>query len=340
MTGWLIPQREPVIRPGQLHSPYDDARAGAAHVLEIGDTYRLVYWGTDGRGKHHLLQVSIDSPSTSVTTLDHLTVTLAPGSREKVARIAVIAAGTSSGFDPSGTELGAVDHPSSETINFAVNTALLEGTNQFWLTIEPKRWAALGSTIDGQVDQVVFSGLDAGTVVPADGDPSGVLTLGVVPMSVDIRTRGAHGLSATYRIPGIASDNRGWLHAVYDNRYNFGGDLPGDVDVGYSRSKDGGMTWEPQQVILDFDASVPGSSGNGVGDPCILWDPATDTIWVAALWSFGNNAYHGSGPGTEPAETGQYVLTRSTDGGDTWSAPINITVDCLLYTSDAADDLA
>ena len=56
MTGWLIPQREPVIEPGQLHTPYDDARAGAAHVLQIGDTYRLVYWGTDGRGKHHLLQ--------------------------------------------------------------------------------------------------------------------------------------------------------------------------------------------------------------------------------------------------------------------------------------------
>ena len=56
MPRWLIPQCEPVIEPAQLHSPYDDARAGAAHVLQIGDTYRLVYWGTDGRGKNYLLQ--------------------------------------------------------------------------------------------------------------------------------------------------------------------------------------------------------------------------------------------------------------------------------------------
>ena len=148
-----------------------------------------------------------------------------------------------------------------------------------------------------------------------------------VPLSVDIRTRGAHGLGSNYRIPGIACDGNGVLHAVYDNRYGFGNDLPGDVDVAYNRSTDGGVTWEPQKVIMDYDASVPGSSGNGVGDPCILWDPATDTLWVAALWSFGNNAYNGSGPGTDPADTGQYVLTKSTDGGDTWSAPINVTVD-------------
>ena len=37
------------------------------------------------------------------------------------------------------------------------------------------------------------------------------------------------------------------------------------------------------------------------------------------------NGYNGSGAGTDPADTGQYVLTKSTDGGLTWSAPINIT---------------
>jgi sialidase-1 len=101
--------------------------------------------------------------------------------------------------------------------------------------------------------------------------------------------------------------------------------LPANVDVGYSRSTDGGATWSSSQVILDFDAAVPNSSGNGVGDPCILHDPVTDTLWVAALWSFGNNGYNGSGAGTDPADTGQYVLTKSTDGGLSWSPPINIT---------------
>uniref|UniRef100_UPI0018674CE5 sialidase family protein n=1 Tax=Luteolibacter marinus TaxID=2776705 RepID=UPI0018674CE5 len=129
----------------------------------------------------------------------------------------------------------------------------------------------------------------------------------------------------TYRIPGIAIDGAGVPHAVYDHRYNGGGDLPADVDVGYARSTDGGATWSASQLILDFDASVAGSSGNGVGDPCILHDPVTGTLWVAALWSFGNHGYNGSGPGTEPTQTGQYVLVKSEDGGLSWSDPINVT---------------
>jgi hypothetical protein len=46
---------------------------------------------------------------------------------------------------------------------------------------------------------------------------------------------------------------------------------------------------------------------------------------VAALHSFGNHGYNGSGPGLSETQTGQFVLTKSTDGGETWSAPINIT---------------
>lgn len=278
-------------------------------------------------GSQELLLVTVDNPTAGASTLDDLTITLAPGTRDRITTVSLLNGGSSPSFNPSAPVLDTVADPTTDTLNFTANLVLPEGCTYLWIAIEPERWAPLGSTIDSQVDDLTFSGTEVGTIAPPDGDPAGVLTFDSVPMSVDIRTRGAHGLSATYRIPGIASDSRGWLHAVYDNRYNFGGDLPGDVDVGYNRSKDGGITWEPQKIVLDFDSSVPGSSGNGVGDPCILWDHNTDTIWVAALWSFGNNAYHGSGPGTDPADTGQYVLTKSTDGGDTWSAPINITVD-------------
>jgi sialidase-1 len=40
--------------------------------------------------------------------------------------------------------------------------------------------------------------------------------------------------------------------AVYDNRYTGTGDLPGNIDVGMSRSIDGGKTWEPMKVIMDM----------------------------------------------------------------------------------------
>ena len=40
---WTIPSPNPVITPGQLNPPYDTHRAGAAHVLQLGNRYRMYY---------------------------------------------------------------------------------------------------------------------------------------------------------------------------------------------------------------------------------------------------------------------------------------------------------
>ncbi len=128
----------------------------------------------------------------------------------------------------------------------------------------------------------------------------------------------------TYRIPGLATTNRGTLIAVYDVRHRNGGDLPGDIDVGMSRSVDGGRSWEPMRILMDM-GNDPRHRYDGVGDPAILVDRVSGTLWVAGLWSHGNRGWHGSGPGLTPDETGQIVLVRSDDDGATWSKPINIT---------------
>jgi len=129
----------------------------------------------------------------------------------------------------------------------------------------------------------------------------------------------------TYRIPALATSREGTLIAVFDVRHRTSGDLPGDIDVGMMRSTDNGTTWAPMQVILDFDKDAPGSQGNGVGDPAVLVDRRTGRILVVALWSHGNRAWNGSGPGLSPEETGQLVMTQSDDDGRTWSPPINLT---------------
>jgi sialidase-1 len=139
-----------------------------------------------------------------------------------------------------------------------------------------------------------------------------------------IRRRGDDGVH-TFRIPGLATTPKGTLIAVFDARNKGGGDLPGDIDVAMMRSTDDGATWSPMRRIMDHDAGVPGSRGNGVGDPAVLVDHRAGTIFVAALWSKGARAWNGSGPGMTPEETGQFVLVKSTDDGVTWSAPINIT---------------
>ena len=140
---------------------------------------------------------------------------------------------------------------------------------------------------------------------------------------VKLRTLGQDGVNST-RIPGLATTNAGTLIAVYDNRNRRGGDLPGDIDVGMNRSTDGGTTWEPMRVIMDMGDDSKWSY-DGIGDPAVLVDRETGTIWVAATWSHGERSWRGSGPGLEPDETGQLMLTKSDDDGKTWSEPINIT---------------
>lgn len=134
----------------------------------------------------------------------------------------------------------------------------------------------------------------------------------------------------TYRIPGLVTTGNGTLVAVYDNRYNNSKDLQEDIDIGMSRSIDGGQNWEPMKVILDMGEWGGRSEQlNGIGDPCVLYDHHTHTIWVAALWMSGSAPdqmlWWVSKPGLNPEESGQFILTKSTDDGLTWSEPINIT---------------
>jgi sialidase-1 len=129
----------------------------------------------------------------------------------------------------------------------------------------------------------------------------------------------------TYRIPGLTTTKAGTLIAVFDLRHKNGADLPGDIDIAARRSTDHGQTWSPAARVLDFDNTIPNSHGNGVGDPCILADLQTGTLFVAGLWSFGDKGWNSSKPGMSPDETGQFILSRSDDDGRTWSKPINIT---------------
>ena len=202
-----------------------------------------------------------------------------------------------------------------EELSFEGELALVDGLNTLRVSLELKPTASL----DGHVN-VQFVSLDIdGTSRTADD----VSLVGPQRIGVAVRTAGQDDCH-TYRIPGLATTNQGTLIAVYDNRYRGSGDLPGDIDVGMSRSTDGGQSWEPMKVIMDM-GDDPNWRYDGIGDPSILVDRVTGRIWVTATWSHGNRSWHGSGPGLEPEETGQFMLAYSDDDGLTWFKPHNIT---------------
>ncbi|MFR4417836.1 MAG: exo-alpha-sialidase, partial [Akkermansia sp.] len=97
-----------------------------------------------------------------------------------------------------------------------------------------------------------------------------------------------------------------------------------NIDVGVSRSTDGGRTWSDVKIAID-DSKIDPSLGatKGVGDPAILVDEKTGRIWVAAIWSHRHSIWGSKSGDNSPEVCGQLVLAYSDDDGLTWSKPIN-----------------
>ncbi len=212
------------------------------------------------------------------------------------------------------------EQPSGKT-TLKCDYPLFPGYNFFWISLQMKPEATLQTKISTRLLSVKLDGKEAPVEVVS---PQNI----VHRMGIGVRHAGDDG-SAAFRIPGLVTTNKGTLLAVYDIRYNSSVDLQEHIDIGLSRSTDGGRTWEKMRVPLSFKNTghLP-SAQNGVGDPSILVDTKTNTAWIVALWSHGmgnQRAWWSSHPGMTNDVTGQLVMAKSTDDGKTWSEPINIT---------------
>lgn len=214
----------------------------------------------------------------------------------------------------------AVEKPGREVL-FDLNQKLVEGPNFFWISLQMKPSASLFAKVTASVAEVTVDNRQQPVMVLSGKNI-------VHRMGVGVRHAGDDG-SASFRIPGLVTSNKGTLLGVYDVRYNNSADLQEHIDIGLSRSTDGGKNWEKMRIPMTFGETGGLPAGqNGVGDPSILVDTKTNTIWIVAAWTHGiggQRAWTASGQGMDMDHTAQLVLAKSEDDGKTWSEPINIT---------------
>ncbi|WP_240347909.1 sialidase family protein [Longitalea arenae] len=219
--------------------------------------------------------------------------------------------------------------------------SLSPGDHYFWVSVELFEHASLLNRITVNASSAVLNGKK--TRIPGASKTQQRIGMALRQQNQD----NVH----TYRIPGLATAKDGSLLAVYDVRRESARDLQGNIDIGVSRSTDGGKTWLPMQIAIDMEqwGGLP-EKFNGVSDANILVDKNTGTIFIAGLWMHGvldsttgkwiegltdtstywNHQWRkkGSQPGFDVKQTAQFLIVKSEDNGRTWSKPVNITKQC------------
>ena len=87
----------------------------------------------------------------------------------------------------------------------------------------------------------------------------------------------------------------------------------GGSNIGWATSKDGGATWTNGFLpgITKFQGAGP---YDRVSDPTVAYDPAHNVWLISSLPLLESGGVHGAA----------VVVSRSTDGGTTWSNPVTV----------------
>lgn len=134
-------------------------------------------------------------------------------------------------------------------------------------------------------------------------------------LSADVFISGQGGYN-TYRIPALAVTKSGAVLAFCEGRVGGRSDS-GNIDTVLKRSVDGGATWSDLQVVFDDE-------DNTCGNPCIVVDQYTGTVWVFNTWNGGTDTEVAITKSTSK-DTRRVFVASSIDDGVTWSKPRDIT---------------
>ena len=132
---------------------------------------------------------------------------------------------------------------------------------------------------------------------------------------VDVFVSGQDGYH-TYRIPAALRAANGDVLAFCEGRKTAGGDS-GNIDLLMKRSRDGGRTWGPAQVVWDDE-------DNTCGNPCPVLDESTGTLWLLLTHNLGTDRERDIAARTAKGSRTVWV-SSSKDHGSTWTKPVEIT---------------
>ena len=291
-----------------------------------------------GKKENPVLRISIENRNAE-SIVKSFSIHLASMNIDDIKELRIFYTGSDTLFS-NKNQFGKSTPAQKETLINGLQT-LKNGTNYFWLSCELSDNVDLKSHVSILFNHV---SLDDKKLSPIKTEGIPYLRTGVA-----VRKQWDDNVH-TYRIPGLTTTNKGTLLAIYDIRRESGRDLQGHIDIGVSRSTDGGNTWEPMKIALDMGewGGLP-QKFNGVSDANILVDRTTGDIYIAGLWMFGvinsegmwlerlnnesNDWNHqwrnmGSLPGFGVKETSQFIITKSSDDGQSWSKPVNLTKMC------------
>lgn len=278
-----------------------------------------------------ILHLEIEVPKDQYPTVNALRLTSEETTRvSDLQHVKLYSTGTSNKF-AAKQESGMGSKETGGVFVIDTSYRLEPGKNHLWVACQLKETADITGKVDLQCEKLVVDG----DVVKGVKDESGKI---VQRAGIAVREVGDDGVH-TYRIPGITRTPKGTLLSVYDVRRKSSRDLQGDMDIGLSRSTDGGRTWEAMRIVMDMKryGGLP-ESLNGCSDACILVDENTGDVYVFAVWMHGVfeqirgkdswiHQWHKDcpGPGFGLNETSQMLMVKSSDDGKTWGAPVNLT---------------
>ncbi|HEX5025626.1 MAG TPA: sialidase family protein [Agriterribacter sp.] len=121
-----------------------------------------------------------------------------------------------------------------------------------------------------------------------------------------------------FRIPAIVTTNKGTLLAFAEARRNGCGDA-GDIDLVVKRSANGGKTWTAMEIVWN-------DGENTCGNPAPVVDKETGRVLLLSTWNLGSDHEKDIIAGTSK-DTRRIFVLSSTDDGNSWSVPREITRD-------------